>query len=148
MNQILYNNKVNIYDCFEYFQKEENLIMWCNECKTLLPTKIQKFIKIGPNVLIIILEREGIEIKLDYYETINLNKYIREKDIISIVYNLYGVVTYLEESGNKKHFVAFCKSPCDNKWYRYNDDNVTSVEDIQREIIDFGDSCILFYQKK
>ena len=147
MNQILYNNQANLYDCFEYFQKEKNLNMWCNKCKALLPTKYQKFINIWPNVLIIIFNRIGEGVKLNYFETIDLTNYITKKDRISMIYNLYGVATYLEECGYKKHFIASCKSPCYNKWYRYNDDIVTPIKDIQKEIIDFGNPYILFYQK-
>ena len=147
MSQILYNNQVNIYDCFEYFQKEKNLNMWCNECKALFPTKTQKFINTGPNVLIIIFNRKREGVKLDYFETIDLNNYITKEDRISKIYNLYGVVTYLEECEDKKQFIASCKSPCENKWYTYNDDIVTPIKDIQKEIIDFGNPYILFYQK-
>ncbi len=149
------NNVVNIYDCFDYFQKEELFVgenaMWCNECNGLFPTRNQTFIYTGPNILILILNRGvGIQfkIKLEYYESIDLNKYIIQKDIKSMIYDLYGVVTHLGESGDSGHFVASCKSPCDNKWYRYNDSIVFPINHIKSEIIDFGTSYILFYQKR
>ena len=148
MNQILQINQVTIYDCFEYFQKEESLVMWCNECKALLPSKKQKFIYNGSNILIIILNRGEMEVKLDYYESIDLKNFILKKDRISMIYDLYGVVTYLKGSGDKGHYVASCKSPCNNKWYRYNDKIVTPIMDMQKEIIDFENSYILFYQKR
>ena len=65
-----------------------------------------------------------------------------------MIYDLYGVVTHLGESGDSGHFVASCKSPCDNKWYRYNDSIVHQIFNIKSEIIDLGNSYILFYQKR
>ena len=148
-------NQVTIYDCFDYFQKEEFFTgenaMWCNDCNAQLPSKNKTFIYTGPNILIIILNRGvGIQfkIKLDYYESIDLNKYILKKDRVSMIYDLYGVVTHLGESGGGGHFVAACKSPCNNLWYRYNDAIVNQITDLQKEVIDFGNSYILFYQKR
>ena len=43
--------------------------------------------------------------------------------------------------------MAACKSPIDNKWYRYNDAFVSPITNIQKEIIEFGTPYILFYQK-
>ena len=65
-----------------------------------------------------------------------------------MIYELYGVVTHLGESGAGGHFVASCKSPCDNKWYRFNDAMVSPINDIKSEIIDFGMPYLLFYKKK
>ena len=148
-------NQVTIYDCFDYFQKEEFFTgenaMWCNDCNAQLPSKNQTFIYTGPNILIIILNRGvGIQfkIKLNYYESIDLNKYILQKDRVSMIYDLYGVVTHIGESGGGGHFIASCKSPCNNQWYRYNDALVNQIMNVQKEVIDFGNSYILFYQKR
>jgi len=63
------------------------------------------------------------------------------------IYNLYGVITHIAQSGPKAHYVATCKSPVDNRWYRYDDSFVNPITDIQKEVIDFGVPYILFYQK-
>ena len=148
------SNSVNIYDCFEYLQKDEIFdgenMMWCNICNGLIPAKNKTVIYTGPNILILILNRGvGIQfkVKLEFYETINLDKYIIQKDKPNMFYNLYGVVTHLGESGASGHFVAACKSPCDNKWYRFNDAIVSPINDVQSEIINFGMPYILFYKK-
>jgi hypothetical protein len=52
-----------------------------------------------------------------------------------MIYELYGVVTHLGESGEGGHFIASCKSPSNNKWYRFNDAIVSPINDIQSEII-------------
>ena len=148
------SNSVNIYDCFDYLQKDEifsgDNAMWCNICNGLFPCKNKTVIYTGPNVLILILNRgKGIEfkVKLDFYEKINLDNYIMKKDRPNMIYELYGVVTHLGESGESGHFVASCKSPSNNKWYRFNDAIVTPINDVQSEIINFGMSYILFYKK-
>ena len=153
MNNI--TNSVNIYDCFDYYQKEDIFngenAMWCNDCKGLFESKNQTIIYTGPNILILMLNRGvGLQykVKLEYYESINLDKYITKKDKISMIYDLYGVVTHLGESGDFGHFVASCKSPCDNNWYRYNDAIVNKISNIKSEVIDFGNSYILFYQNR
>ena len=71
-----------------------------------------------------------------------------KKDKPSMIYDLYGVVTHLGESGDGGHFVASCKSPCNNSWYRYNDAMISPITNINSEIINFGNSYILFYQKR
>ena len=32
------------------------------------------------------------------------------------------------------HFIAFCKSPFDNKWYQYNDSIVTLIGDTFKQV--------------
>ena len=86
------------------------------------------------------------KIKLDFAETIDISPFVINKNI-SQVYNLYGVITHLGESGPNAHFVASCKSPIDGNWYRYNDAIVSPITNIQNEVFNFGIPYILFYQK-
>ena len=51
------------------------------------------------------------------------------------------------ESGASGHFISFNKSPIDNKWYQYNDEFVSTVNNFQKEVIDYAMPYILFYQK-
>ena len=147
-------NSVNINDCFDYFQKDEIFqgenAMWCNVCNGLIPCKNKTLLYTGPNILIMILNRgQGIQfkVKMEFYEKINLDKYIIQRDKPNMNYELYGVVTHLGESGENGHFVASCKSPCNNKWYRFNDAIISPINNVQQEIIDFGNPYILFYKK-
>ena len=107
-------------------------------------------IYISPNVLILILNRgKGniYDVKLDFTEIIDISQYVLQKDTPQIIYNLYGVITHIGQSGPSAHFVASCRSPVNFKWYRYNDAFVTEINDFQKEVIDFGTPYILFYQK-
>ena len=107
-------------------------------------------IYISPNVLVLILNRgKGniFKVKMDFKETIDISNYIIQKEKPRIMYNWYGVITHIGESGPNAHFVASCKSPVDGKWYRYNDAIVTSIDNFQKEIYDYCVPYILFYEK-
>ena len=151
--QLLQNNKVNIFDCFDYNQKEENFCgenaMYCNDCNMQLPTIYQTLLYSAPEILILVLNRgAGIQFKiqLEFYEEINLSNYFHEKG--PIIYDLISVVTHMGESGSNGHFIATCKSPIDNNWYQYNDDLVFKINNFKSQILDYAMPYILFYQKR
>ena len=155
-NQIMENsnNVVNMNDCFDFYQKNELFTgdnkNYCNICQQLFDSIYTTKIYTSPNFLILILNRgkgKKYNVKLDFPEILNITQYVMVKEIPNIIYNLYGVVTHIGESGPNAHFVASCKSPVDGKWYRYNDAIVNSISDLKREVIDFGTPYILFYQK-
>ena len=106
---------------------------------------------ISPNVLVLILNRgKGniYNVKLNFLETIDITDYVLIKDKPRIIYNLYGVITHYGQSGPNAHFLAACKSPIDNKWYRYNDAIVSPITNLQSDLFNFGTPYILFYQKQ
>lgn len=49
------------------------------------------------------------------------------------------------------HFLASCKNPVDNIWYRFNDAMVERINNIQKDILNFQNPYInpyiLFYQR-
>ena len=148
------NSRVSLDDCFNYNQKREYFSgenrNYCNICKRLSDSKYKSKIYISPNVLILILNRSRgniYDIKLDFHQKIDITKYVVQKDKPQIIYTLYGVITLIGESGPNAYFVASCKSPIDQNWYRYNDSMVNSITDIQKEVIEFGTPYILFYRK-
>jgi len=148
------NNIVSIYDCFNYNQKSELFTgenrNYCNICKQLYDSIYTSKIFISSNVLVLILNRgKGniYNVKLDFSETIDITQFVLQKDCPQLIYNLYGVITHIGQSGPNAHFVASCKSPIDNKWYRYNDAFVNPITDLKKEVIDFATPYILFYQK-
>ena len=70
-----------------------------------------------------------------------------KKDKPQLLYDLYAVISHIGEKDRNDHFVASCKSPVDNKWYRYNDDFVNPITNLQKEVIDSSTPYVLFYQK-
>ena len=153
-NNAMMNNSVSINDCFNYYQKSEYFTgdnqNYCNICKQLFDSIYTNKIFVGPNMLVLILNRgKGniYNVKLNFTELIDITQFVLQKDMPLIIYSLYGVITHIGQSGPSAHFVASCKSPIDNKWYRYNDAMVNPINNLQKEVIDFGTPYILFYQK-
>ena len=151
--QLLNQNKVNIYDCFEYNQKKELFFgenaMYCNNCKKQMNSTYQTFLYSVPKILILILNRgTGIQFKisLEFYEQLDLRSYFEASNTTGGVYDLIGVVTHMGESGSSGHFIATCKSPIDNMWYQYNDDLVFKVDNFTNQILNYAMPYILFYQ--
>ena len=149
------SNSVNIFDCFDYNQKIDTMAgensMHCNICKRQEAAYYHSYIVSSPEIIIIILNRgKGIEfnVKLEFEEYLNLQKYVRNNNNKSCNYQLIGVVTHLGESGASGHFIAYCKSPIDNNWYLYNDDLCFPVTDLKKQVIDSGMPYILFYQRQ
>ena len=148
------NNIVTLDECFYYNQKTElftgNNRSHCNICGQLADAHYTSRIYSCPNVLVLILNRGKnniYDVKLNFTETIDITQFVSVKAGREI-FTLYGVITHYGESGPSAHFLAFCKSPIDNKWYRYNDAVVTDVKNLQTDVIDFGNPYILFYKKE
>ena len=154
-NQYNQNNVVTIYECFYYNQKSEVFTgqnrNYCNICKQTFDSIYTSKIFIGPNILVLILNRgKGniYDVKLQFWEQIDITPFILQKDKPKLIYNLYGVITHIGQSGPNAHFVASCKSSINKKWYRFNDAMINPIENVQKEVIDFGTPYILFYQRQ
>ena len=148
----LYNNILNLTDCFDYFQKtdllKENDQIFCNNCNKKVNAEYTLSLTSSPKLLILILDRgENFQskIKLEFL-ILDINKYIIQKNK-STKYKLISVVTYLKEKDKDEHCIANCLSPIDNQWYIYNDAQVIKVNDFQKEVIDFGLPHVLFYER-
>ena len=148
------NNIVTLYDCFMYNQKSELFTgenkNYCNVCRQLFNSVYTSKIYVSPNILIIILNRGKnniFNVKLDYSFQLDITNFVSFQNERTI-YNLYGIITHIGQSGPNAHFIASCKSPIDQKWYRYNDAIVSPITNIQNEVINFGVPYILFYQKQ
>ena len=148
------NNKVDIYDCFNYDSKVNIMsgqnMMYCNNCKQTYNTLTRTLLCTGPEILIIILNRgKGIQfdVKINFYEDLDLRTYINMPNT-GCFYKLIGVITHLGESGMGGHFIAYCKNPINNYWSQYNDYKVSPVNDFKNEVIDYAMPYLLFYQKQ
>ena len=151
------NNRINtvtLEDCFYYNQKMDYFTgdnkNYCNICKQTWDSNYITKIYSAPSTLILILNRgknNCYDVKLNFTETIDITNFVTMKSS-KLIYNLYGVITHYGESGPSAHFLAFCKSPINNKWYRYNDAMVTIVNNLQKDVIEFGNPYILFYKQQ
>ena len=146
-------DSVNLYDCFNYDRKQNIMSgdnsMYCNYCKKTSDSCMYTNLVTGPEILVLLLNRgKGIQYKVKIYfeENLNLFNYIEYKDT-GFNYKLIGVITHIGESSMNGHFIAFCKDPINEKWFKYNDAIVTEINDFQKEVINFGMPYLLFYQK-
>ena len=153
-NSNMNNNIVNLDDCFLYSQKPERFTgdnqNYCNICQHLNDSNYTSLIYSFPTILIIILNRgknNKYNVKLDIKEEIDITNYAQFKSG-RLLYNLIGVITHIGISGPNAHFVASCKSPVNNLWYRFNDSIVSTINNVYNDVINFQTPYILFYKKK
>jgi len=144
------NNTVDIIDCFEYYKKQDFMKnsnqIYCNGCKNMSNSNNQTQLIIGPNILVINLNRgKGLEfnVKINFDEYLDIINFIYYKEASPSFYELIGIVTHFGPSSMSGHFIAFCKSFIDNEWYKYNDTqvNLSSFQEARST----GVPYILFY---
>ena len=144
-------NLVDIIECFEYYQKTENMNgenqIRCDYCHSMANCLNVSKIILGPNILIINLNRgKGLEynIKLNFGEYLDIQNFIYfQNEDIPKFYELIGIVTHFGPSNIGGHFIAFCKSFKNNQWYKYNDAQVDNSS--FNEASTTGVPYILFY---
>ena len=147
------NNKnvINLFECFyfdqksQYFQGENK--NYCVNCKQKNDSIYTSKILTSPNILVIVVNQIKENLKLDFSSSMDITEFVLSKDKKEI-YELYGVITNLDKSGQISYYVASCKSPIDGNWYRYNDDVVSPISDFKKDIYNFGTPHVLFYEKQ
>ena len=150
--QVNDSNMITLSECFSYSQKSElftgNNQNYCNICRQYSDSVNTSKIFVSPKVLILLFNRGNLpNINIDFRMELNIDDFVICKDK-NETYNLYGVVSLIEDNEQNGHFVATCKSPIDGIWYRYNDEIVEPVNDFQKDVRDFGTTYILFYEKQ
>ena len=144
---------VTLFDCFCYNQKSDYFTSdnknYCIICWQLYDSVYTSKIFSSSNVLIMILNRgkgNVFKINIDFSLQININNFVLLKEKKGEIYNLYGVITHIRESGPNTKFVATCRSPVDGNWYRYNDAMVTPINDFQKKFMTLA--LLIFFSKK
>tara|TARA_A100001015_G_scaffold319047_1_gene440765 strand:- start:1948 stop:2973 length:1026 start_codon:yes stop_codon:yes gene_type:complete len=142
-----------IYDCFEKYCHPEILDgdnkVFDEETKTKIVANKRLLFWNLPNILVIDLKRFTFDGKKIQYpidiemDNLDLSKFVSGYNNNSYVYELYGVCNH---SGGVLggHYTATIKTK-NNKWYLFNDTNVTSTEFDGKN--NTSGYC-LFYRKK
>ena len=124
------NPDIDIYECFDYYQKIDLMTgdnqMYCNLCNCLQDALYSTSLYSTPEYFIINLNRGRnavYECKVNFPELLNIRNFVTIKDGIT-VYKLYAVISHYGPSSMRGHFMAYCRNPKNNKWYLYNDSNV------------------------
>ena len=142
-------NSVTIYDCFEFSSQIQTLTgedaFSCNICKNSIAKNFyQSVIYTPPSILIIILDRsQKSKIKLEFSDNLDLLNYIVHAKSVGYIFKLIGVISQEEN----KHYISYCKNINNQKWYRYDNNNTTEVNNFKNQIVDSNLVDILFYQK-
>ena len=148
------SNPLTINDCLNFEQRNNYNIgsnqIYCNICNQLSDSISTTKIYSTSHYLIMLLNigvGKVYDVKLKFSSQIDISNYVKLKEEKQI-FNLYGVITHIGESGDSGHFVASCKSPVDNQWYQYNDAFVNPIKDLEKEVFNFATPYILFYEKE
>ena len=152
-NKLMLNNinSITIEDCFEFNQRNQTLsgenAIPCNKCNFIYASNNTTFIFTAPEILILIFEKSQMfNIKLEVNLEINLYNNIITRET-GFKFKLIGVVSKYRKFDMSEYFIAYCKSPIDNCWYKYNNDFVSRIDNFQGYLINPGIPYILFYEK-
>ena len=122
---------LTIYDCLQYKSLTKKQNMECNKCGDNSSIFSASDIFLTPEWIIFTLDRENSEQNINIIsffidEIIDLYKFIEKKDV-NTTYQLNGIVS-LYVKDNKFSYVSFCKSPVDQQWYFYDDENISQIK--------------------
>ena len=146
------NHILNIYDCFNYFQRIEHFSgqnrMHCKYCQSVQDTKYCNLLYSSPIILSIMINRgknnEDFNEPFIFYSELDLSDYVEENKN-SAKYYLIGAIFHVGESDMNGHFFAYCRSVKNSPWYKYNDSIVTLCD--ENEILNAKTPYLLFYHK-
>ena len=147
------NTMINIYHCFDFYSKINYMTgensMYCDICKTTCDCTISSYLVTGPEILILLFNYGKVaelNFKIYFEDNLNLSSYIEYKKT-GCNYKLIGIITYIKENNKSENFIAYCKDPLNNEWYKYNDEFVNKVENFQNEVINSIVPYLLLYEK-
>ena len=142
------NSQITLFHCLNY-QSEKIQNSFCQKCQKYNQSKINTSIYSSPINFIFILNRgmpdqNLLNINFILEEKIDIGKFLENQKAYN-KYELSGVVSF---SVNENKYVCFGKSPVDNQWYLYNDDNVANTN--INEVLNNNNNmqyipCILLY---
>ena len=147
------NREISIMKCIQNQLKNKVIKMYCKKCKQKCDFQIKKSISFAPEVFILLNEvkdpgniiekmnKEEIDfgISNDNVYTLDFSQIIKDANSNKI-YSLQAVVCSKRitsgdaEKVGKIKYVAFCKSPIDSKWYRYEDNEISLITEVQLPI--------------
>ncbi len=138
---------------FNFYQIGELYLdnnMTCEYCSQEVYSKIS-FVKI-PKILILHLQRtENLKINknfIDFDFSINSKNYFHgiSEDLQNIQYDLIGIIYFYGNTPNEGHYNCVCKNSNDNKWYKFNDNEVFIMN--ENELKNENAYALIYQQKK
>ena len=122
------NDILSIKDCLNFLSQKKSINFFCSKCNQKTDFDSLEKIYSSPKIFVLILDREDfnenlMKINFKIEETIDLSDFIEDKNSHKI-YKLIGIVSI---SLREKKYLGFSKSPIDDEWYLYNDENVKKI---------------------
>ena len=150
---------INIYDCLNFFQNpviiDAENERECEKCGQLSKYILTNKLNTCQNNLLILLkkdlEKDNEDIKFKFSEILSMSGYVQEPgESKKLIYYLYGIIYMSKDDNNDNsiHYIAFCNSPIDKMWYKYDDNKVELVSALDNEVSSLGIPFALFYQKE
>jgi hypothetical protein len=142
--------EITIYDFFLYNLKfvnlEDDKQLFCEFCREKCNFLSTKYLAFCPEILIIVINsKKENNIKINIIEYINLSQFIEYKTT-GYLFKLIGVISSFENEKKKNDFIAYCRNPISNDWYKYNDTEINTC-DFKNDISNVSKPYLLFYQK-
>ena len=147
--------EINLLDLLENFSQLEQLTeenkWYCPKCKEhqLAEKKIEIFT--CPEILILHLKRFKNNSKLGNLinfpiEGLDMGKYLiyNENTNNDNIYDLFAVANHFGGL-HFGHYIAYCKNKIENKWFEFNDSNVSEIDESK---IVSSSAYVLFYKKR
>ena len=128
-----HKKRFNLYDGFNDNAKSSKLTgdnkFFCNVCNKLQEAETICKIFEPPSKLLINIDygknKKYQPTSVDFDDIIDITKFVDFDYKIKIKYRILGVCTHYGYSGKYGHYVAFCRNSKENKWYEFNDSNVS-----------------------
>jgi len=139
-----------LYNCLdEYIKKSKIDNEWkCDECNhKVYPFKKIIFWNLSP-ILIFQIKQYTLNGKLnkhiDFPIHLNLNDYCINSNNQNTKYKLYGMCIH-DGSLNFGHYYANCYNYKNDKWFRFNDENISNIS--EEEILNENPYCLFYFRE-
>ena len=136
-------NEINLFDCLYFDQQIKFKFQQCKSCGNYAQFNFKNIIFSSPPVLTFIFNNDLVFPDINFFiaEQINMNLFVEIKENIN--YNLIGIIFITFPD----HYIAYCKSPIDNRWYKYDDAIVEPQNNLNEILTTNGFPYMLFYKK-
>ena len=141
----------SFYDCIDEYVKKISLdddnkfkCEKCNESVNL--DKKTHFWDLSP-ILIFLIKKYNVngvfDNSIQYHIKLDMNNYCINYKENSMEYELSGIIIHTGSLGGG-HYYSICKNENDNKWYKYDDANVSNID--EDNLFNSNPYC-LFYKR-